>query len=144
MAAAPTTQKTFRVSLTVDGVDMGVWDQKSGGKLGANVLTYLPGGMAPQISLPGGTPTKDTITLTRIYDRVRDHDGALAALISGVGRAVCVVKQRPLDADGNGWGKSIVTRGTLASAQEPDTDSTSDTPATIILEIAPDGPTTLA
>jgi hypothetical protein len=142
--ASPTTQKTFRVSLTVDGADAGVWDQKAGGKLGANVLTYLPGGMAPQISLPGGTPTKETITLTRYYDLVRDHDGLLAKLLAGVGRADCVVKQRPLDKDGNGHGKSIVTRGTLQSVQEPETDSTSDTQATVILEIAPDGPTTLA
>src|SRR4051812_41745551 len=112
--AQATTQKTFRVSLTVDGVDFGVWDAKSGGKVSSNVLTYLPGGEEPQISLPGGNPTIDTITLSRYYDLVRDHDNRIATLLARVGRARCVVKQRPKDADGNGHGKSIIWTGTLS------------------------------
>jgi hypothetical protein len=140
---APTTQKTYRVSLTVDGEDWGVWDTKTGGKVGANILTYLPGGMGPQIALPGGAPTIDTVSLSRIYDRVRDHP-RLGTLLDRIGKARCVVKQRPLDADGNGSGKSIVWRGTLASADPPATDGNSDTAALITVEIAPEGPVTLA
>lgn len=142
--SSPTTQKTFRVSLTVDGVDLGVWDTSTGGKLGANVLPYLPGGMGPQISLPGGTPTIDTIQLARNYDLIRDHDSAFPILNAGTGRARCVVKKRPLDADGNGHGRSIVWTGTLLSVDSPATDSNSDSAAILTVEIAPDGPITLA
>lgn len=144
MAPAPTTQKTFRVSLTVDGVDFGVWDTKTGGKLGANVLSYLPGSMGPQISLPGGTPTIDVVTIARFYDLVRDHDNAKAKLNAKCGRGRCVVKVRPLDADGNGHGKSEIWQGTLLSVDSPQTDSNSDNAALITLEIAPDGPITFA
>lgn len=144
MAPAPTTQKTFRVSLTIDGEDFGVWDTKTGGKLGANVLTYLPGGMAPQVSLPGGTPTIDTVTLGRLYDLVRDHDNAKATLNAKCGSGRCVVKVRPLDGDGNGHGKSEIWTGKLSSVASPDTDSNSDNAALLVIEIAPDGPITLA
>jgi hypothetical protein len=142
--ASPTTQKTFRVSLSVDGVDLGVWDTSSGGKLGANVLPYLPGGMGPQVSLPGGTPTIDAVQLARNYDLIRDHDSAKPLLVAKTGRGRCVVKKRPLDADGNGHGKSEIVTGTLMSVDSPATDSNSDSAAILTVEISPDGPITFA
>lgn len=142
--AAPTTQKTFRVSLTVDGRDCGFWDKKSGGRITSPVLTYQPGNMDPQISLPGGTQTVETITLSRIYDRLRDHDNLMSFLLARSGKGRCVVKQRPLDPDGNGWGRSIVTTGTLQTVAPPDTDSESDTAAMLTLEVAPDGAVVMA
>jgi hypothetical protein len=141
---APTTQKTWRVSLTIDGRDCGVWDKKSGGKIGSPILTYPPGGMEPQISLPGATQTVDTITISRYYDRVRDHDNLLGFLLARSGKGRAVVKQRPLDDDGNGYGRSIVTTGRLQSVEPPATDNESDTPAMLTLEIAPDGNVTVA
>lgn len=143
MAAAPTTQKTFRVSLTIDGEDWGVWDTKTGGKVGSNVLPYLPGAMGPQIALPGATSTIDTVTLARLYDRVRDHP-RVGTLLDRTGKGRCVVKQRPLDPDGIGSGRSIIWRGTLTSADPPPTDGNSDAAALITLEITPEGPVTLA
>lgn len=143
--SAPTTQKTFRVSLTVDGNDLGVWDTSTGGKITANVLPYLPGGMGPQVALPGGTPTTDTLQLGRLYDLIRDHDRAYPLLKNAVysgGR--CVVRKRPLDRDGNGHGKSITWTGTLMSVDSPPTDSNSDSAAILTVEIATDGPITLA
>jgi len=136
---APTgsRQSTFRVTLVVDGADWGTWEKKSGGKTSGNTQTLKPGGMAPQQSL-GGTATTDAITLTRNYDRVRDH-ARIGALISGVGRAVCVVKQQPLDADGNAYGAPVVWNGTLDAVTPPDVDAGSDNSAEISVDISVNG-----
>jgi len=137
MAPTGSRQSTFRVTLSVDGVDWGVWEKKSGAKTSGNTQTLKPGGMAPQVSL-GGTPTTDTITLTRNYDRIRDHQN-VGQLLAGVGRAVCVVKQQPLDADGNAYGSPIVYNGTLDAVAPPDVDSSSDNSAEISVDITVNG-----
>ena len=136
---APTgsRQSTFRITLTVDGVDWGVWEKKTGGKTSGNTQTLKPGSMAPQVSL-GGTPTTDAITLVRNYDRLRDHP-RVGQLLSGVGRAVVVVKQQPLDADGNAYGGPISWNGTLDAVATPDADAASDNSAEITVDITPNG-----
>lgn len=142
--AAPTTKKTFRVSLTVDGRDCGVWETFVGGGIGGAVLKLYPGGMAPIVSLPGGTPTIDTITLTRNFDRVRDHDNLIAFLFDRAGKGQAVCKMRPLDPDGNGYGKTIIWTGTVSKTSPPQPDSASDDSATYELQIEPGGPVTVA
>jgi hypothetical protein len=137
--AAPTgtRQSTWRVSLAVDGVDWGVWEKKTGGKVSGGTVTIKPGGMAPQQSL-GGTPTTDAITLVRNYDRVRDH-ARIGQLLAGVGRAVVVVKQQPLDAEGNAYGSPIVANGTLDAVAPPDVDASSDNSSEITVDITVNG-----
>jgi hypothetical protein len=147
---APTTKKTWRVSLTVQAADgsvrdCGVWDASTGGGVGGSVNKHLPGGMGPMVSLPGGTPQIDTITLTRNYDRLRDHSSGLAAFLhSRAAKGRCVVRKRPLDPDGNGWGDSIVWTGTLSKVSSPDTDGNSDESSNFELQVEPDGPVTFA
>jgi hypothetical protein len=137
--AAPTgtRQSTWRVSLAVDGVDWGVWEKKTGGKVSGGTVTIKPGGMAPQQSL-GGTPTTDAITLVRNYDRVRDH-ARIGQLLAGIGRAVVVVKQQPLDAEGNAYGSPIVANGTLDAVAPPDVDAASDNSSEITVDITVNG-----
>jgi hypothetical protein len=136
---APTgsRQDTFRVTLTVDGVDYGVWQKKTGGKTSGNTTTIKPGGMAPQVSR-GGSPTTDTITLTRNYDRVRDHT-RLGKLRAGVGQAVCVVKIQPLDASGVAYGSPDVYNATLDAVSPPDTDAESNNSAEISVDLTING-----
>lgn len=138
MAPAPTRKDTFRVTLTVDGNDWGVFETRTGGKTNGNSGTTKPGGMGPQIAL-GGTPTVEPVTLTRNYDRVRDHDRA-DQLTNRAGRARCVCKQRPLDADANAYGKSIVWTGILNAVDLPEHDANASDSAVMTLEITPDGP----
>lgn len=137
-AITGTRQDTFRVTLKVAGNNWGVFEKKSGGKLSGNTTKLFPGGMSPEKSL-GGRPTSDLITLTRNYDRIRDHDN-LSQLVPGVGRYPCVLQQVPLDADGNTYGSPVTWNGTLDSVALPDVDASSTASAEIVVEISVDGP----
>lgn len=137
MAGGPTTTQRFRVTLVVDGVDWGVWDTKAGGKMVGNTQMYKPGGLGPQVALPGA-PSVEAITLTRLYRLERDHD-RIQKLYDGVGEARCVVKQLPIGPDGNAYGRPIVWSGLLESVDPPGHDSMQNNPAMITVEISPDG-----
>lgn len=128
----------FRVSLTVDGVDWGVWASKTGGKIDSEAISYKDGGMTPGESL-GGPRNVEVITLERRYKHQRDHD-RIQKLFNATGKGKCVVKQQPLDENGAAYGRPIVWTGTLKSTSTPDVDanSTSDA-ATYAVEITPDG-----
>jgi hypothetical protein len=133
------TQSRWRLTVSIEGNDFGVWDKKTGGRVGSNVLMYSPGGMAPQVALTG-TKTTDAIQLQRIYDLPRDHDN-ITALYDAVGGGKCVVKQTPLDKDGNAYGGrgAIVWTGLLQDVSSPDVDSTANTEALVTITIAPNG-----
>jgi hypothetical protein len=97
------TQSKFRVTVTIEGNDWGVWDKRTGGRLASNTTTYSPGGLAPQVTLVGNQ-TVDAVQLQRIYDLPRDHDNLQELFEADRRRTKCVVKQIPLDNDGNAWG----------------------------------------
>jgi hypothetical protein len=71
MPVAPTREDTWLITALVDGVDLGVFDSKSGGELDSEERSTSPGGMAAEISL-GGTRTIGNVTLSRYCDRLRD------------------------------------------------------------------------
>lgn len=139
---APTRQDTFRVTLTVDGSNRGVWDKKSGGDVDSNELKYSPGGMAQQVSM-GGMVTPANITLQRDYDRVRDHD-TITFLLSRVGKSPATVHQQPLDFDGNPYGKTVHWKGILKRVLIPDVDSEGNAAAMLEVEISIAGRPTAA
>lgn len=139
-APSPTRADTWRLTVTIDGEDWGVFDKKTGGKVNANGTTYKPGNMVKAIAL-GGVPTSDSISLQRNYDRVRDHS-RIGRLVSRVGKGRVVVKQRPLDLDGNGYGDSIIWSGILDGVAAPDVDSESTSAAMLELDVIPDEPVT--
>lgn len=131
------TQNKFRVTLNVEGNDWGVWDQKTGGKLASNTTIYNPGGGAAQVVLIG-TQTVDALVLTRLYDLQRDHKN-IASLFSAIGGGKCVVKQLPLDANGNAFGDAVVWTGVLTDVTAPDVDSNSNSAALITVTLSPNG-----
>lgn len=133
----PTRSDTFRVTLMVDGTETGIWDKKTGGELDSDELKYSPGGMLPQLSL-GGKVNPGNVTLQREYDRVDDHD-KINFLLNRVGKARTTVSQRPLDFDGNPYGKAVLWHGTLKRVQVPDVDSEGNSAALIEVEISTDG-----
>jgi hypothetical protein len=136
MANTPTRQDTFRVTLTIDGKNYGVWDKKTGGDVDSNELKYRPGGMGPIQSM-GGTRVTNNITLQRDYDRVRDHDH-VNEFLKAVGKKRATVHQQPLDLDGNPYGKAIHWHGVFKRVLAPDHDSEGSGAAMIEVEISVD------
>lgn len=130
-------QDQARVTLKIDGVDLGVWDQMEGGGVEASETTFRPGGMGAQISL-GGSATRQGITLARHYDEgVHDR---YVWLDGRAGRGACVVTKQFLDRDGNAYRAPVSWTGTLQSVTPPEHDSEGDDVAMIEVQISPDGP----
>jgi hypothetical protein len=127
-------QDTWSVSVSVDDVDYGVWDKKSGGNADSEETKYKPGGMAPEITL-GGSQSVENVTLSRLYDLNRDHQ-IISTLLARRGRAPAVVKQQPLDHDGNVFGSPVVFRGVLKAVNVPDVDSEGNDAAMVEIEIS--------
>jgi len=132
-----TRQDTFIVRVHLDGNPLGVWDKKTGGELDSDDAKYYPGGMLPPISL-GGKKTTGNVVLQRIYDRLDDHD-KINTLLTRVAKGQVTVSQRPMDADGNEYGKSIQYSGKLKRVQVPDVDSEGTTAAMIEIEVQVEG-----
>jgi hypothetical protein len=129
----PTRQDTFQINLTLNGQGMGIWDKKTGGELDSNELTYMPGGMAPRLSL-GGQKLPGNLTLQRAYDRIMDHD-KINTFLNAVGKGTVKVTQRPLDFDGHPYGKSVIWHGILKRVNVPDVDSEGNAVAMMEIEI---------
>jgi hypothetical protein len=131
---AGTRQDTFILRLTVAGNNYGVWDKKTGGELDSDDLKYNPGGMADTLSL-GGRILPGNVVLQRLYDRKDDHD-RINTLLNGVGKASVSLAQRPMDQDGNEYGKSIIYTGKLKRVNVPDVDSEANSAAMVEIEIS--------
>jgi hypothetical protein len=142
----PTRQDTWRIRLECqdveatgpkkdDHLDLGVWDQKTGGAVDSEERIYHPGGMVPPISL-GGRRTMGQITLQKIYDLDRDPD-KLRILIAGAGRASVHVNQQAMDINGHDVGQVIVYEScTLKSVNPPEHNSEGNDPAMIEVVIS--------
>jgi hypothetical protein len=123
------------VGVSVDGVDLGVFDQLTGGEMDSEETTYQLGGMGPRISL-GGAQTPATITVSRIYDLARDHT-IIHWLMSRAGKGDVVVRKKSLDVDGNAFGRALTYTGRLKMVKPPELDSESSSAAKLDLEITP-------
>src|SRR5215831_18695795 len=122
-----TRQDMFVVRLTVEGNSFGIWDKKTGGELDSDEVKYYPGGMNLPVTL-GGKVTPGNLTLQRLYDRLDDHD-RINDLFNAVGRGKVSVSQRPMDLNGDGYGKPVIWTGKLKRVLVPDVDSESTTAA---------------
>lgn len=132
-----TRQDMFAITLEVAGNDFGYWDKKTGGELDSDEVKYYPGASSEAVSL-GGRVTPGNLTLQRLYDRKDDHD-RINDLLSVVGKGSVKVTQRPLDKDGNGYGKRVVWTGTLKRVLIPDVDSEATSAALLEVEITTAG-----
>lgn len=127
----------FKVTLSIDGTDFGVWDKMTGGEKDSDESKYKPGGMAPEVSL-GGSSTVNNITLSRLYELPRDHP-LLPTLFAKVGKGIAVISKQPLDIEGAVFGKPTVYNAVLKQVTPPDHDSMSSDAAMIELEFSPSG-----
>jgi hypothetical protein len=127
-----------RVTVIVDGKNLGVFDVLTGGETDSDELKYKPGGMAPLISL-GGVVTVGQLIVSRLYRLQRDHL-QVHWLLGRVGKGNVVVNKAVLDPDGNAFGKPLVTKGVLKRVTPPEVDSNATGDAAVIeLEITPEG-----
>jgi len=135
-------QDQWNVGLHIGGNSYGLWDKKTGGEVDSDEVVYWPGGMNPKIVL-GGRVTPGNITLQKLFDGVDDAP-YLPTLINGAGKLSCKVTLRPLDLDGNPYGKTVIWSGKLKRVLVPDVDSEAQSPALIELEIVIEGVPTVA
>jgi hypothetical protein len=126
-------QDQRRVSVVIDAVPTGVWDQKSGGLADSEETKFKPGGMAQEIAL-GGSQTMENLTVARLFDLSRDL-GVVKSWAARRGKANVVAVEQFLDPDGNAFGAPITYQGKLKSVQIPEHDSESSDPAMVELEI---------
>jgi hypothetical protein len=132
-----TRSDTYEVSVSIAGINFGVWDQLEGGDVDSEELTYRPGGMKDPVSL-GGSRTVENFTIRRLYRLGRDHIES-DRLIQWVGKAQVVAVKQPLDIDANAWGKPITYRGILKRVSFPDHNSESNDAGLLELECTTDG-----
>ena len=137
MAGGPTRQDTYRITVSVAGINTGIWDKMTGGDVDSEENKYAPGGMAPHVSL-GGRRTVENITVSRLYRLERDHVDLMQRMIDWVGRAQVVAKQ-PLDIEGNGYGSPLVYQGTLKRVSPPEVDSEASDAGLWEIEVTTDG-----
>jgi hypothetical protein len=130
-------QDQNNVTVTVDGRALGTFDKKSGGEIDSEETTYKPGAMGARVSL-GGSVNVGSVTVSRLFDLVRDGQ-IVHWLIGRVGKGDVVVKQQPLDVDGNAYGRGLTYRGKLKQVNPPEVDSESSDAALIELEVTPSG-----
>lgn len=127
-----------RVTVTVEGIVLGVFDSFSGGAAKADDTKNRPGGMGAEESL-GGPKSRDGFTVGRLYNLERDHPlmKTLDALV-GSGRVVAVrqkLRKNKTPVDG-----TITYTGTLMNYTMPDHDSNSSDRAVFTLEVSADEP----
>jgi hypothetical protein len=138
-------QDQYAITVSIDGLDSGVWDKKTGGETDSEETKYRPGGMAEAVSL-GGSRMVGNVTLQRLYTISRDHAGGwnkgsgpgldIVVLRQRVGRATVVIKEQPLDINGAAFGIAPVTyHGTLKRVSTPDVDSESNDAGLIEIEV---------
>lgn len=127
-------QRQWAVRLTINGESFGVWDNATGGGVDSDELKYSPGRMADQVSL-GGRTLPENLVLQRLYDLKDDHD-RINTLLNGVGKAKVSASKRPMDQDGNEYGKSIIYQGKLKRVAPPEAQSEANSAALLEIEVS--------
>jgi hypothetical protein len=128
------SEQQWLATLTVNGVDYGVFDKFTGGDVSAPVNKHRPGGMGPEITYLS-LPTFADVSLTKVYETQRDHD-RVAQLHNLAGRALASVTLQPLDDNGQPWGTPRVYQGRLTSVKDGGTDSMSNAARMFEIDIA--------
>lgn len=125
-------QAAIHVSVAGVPLDNVVWDTFEGGDNAAEDVSYLPGGMAPQINL-GGLPKRSDIKVTRIWSDALVR--AYKQLDQAVGRSTATVTYTVLDAAGASTGEQVTYTGVLKMVTRPNYESNTSKEAMLELTI---------
>lgn len=124
----------YTVSVSIDGIPLGVFDSQGGGKYGSEDTKYKPGGMVPEVSL-GGSKTTDNVTVGRLFRLDRDLP-LVPTIKAKVGSGSVTISKQSMDVNRNPYGTPDVYTGILLSAQFPEPDSTANEAAIMMLEVS--------
>lgn len=127
-----------RVSVTINGIKLGVFDSFAGGAAKAEDTKNRPGGMGPEESL-GGPVSRDAFTVGRLYNLERDHP-RMKELDGMVGSGRVVAVRQKLNKDKSPAGDPITYTGTMMDYTMPDHDSNSGDKAVFTIEVSADEP----
>ena len=126
------------VTVTVDNVNLDVFDGLTGGATEAEESKWRSGNMGPEISL-GGYASTENIVVRRLFKKGRDPQ-LRKFLRSRVGKGRVLVVDQPLDVDGLPHDEPDTYTGTLQRFAPPDHDSNSSDAAVWELEVSTDEP----
>lgn len=111
-----------------------IFDKMTGGDVKAQSKKYRPAnGTEDELNL-GGAQTVSNIMLTRLYET--DIDGWVLWLLSQVGKGTMYVAKQPLDLNGTAFGTALRYKGLIEGVTPPPTDSESENPAVIEIEMS--------
>lgn len=127
-----------RIEVSIDNIDLGVFDTFSGGARDSDDTKHRPGGMGEEESL-GGPATRSNFTVGRLYRLERDH-GQAKILDAKVGTGTVVAKRIKLTRAKVPYGDPITFTGTLKTYNHPEADSDSSDASMVTLEVTADGP----
>jgi hypothetical protein len=128
-----TVEQRMLVHLTVDGVDLGVWDTWSGAEKDTDSTKYRSGGNPDQESLGGGNTFSD-LTITRNYRLSRDRS-IEAFLYKSAGTGAAKASKTMLDRKYVAYGNPITVNGVLKTYAGPNADSNANNPAMLSVTI---------
>lgn len=129
------TQHDYRVTVSVDGSPIGIFDSRSGGESDSDITAKWTGEGRKVYPARGNV---GDVTVVRGYERERDHELS-RSLEKRVGRAAMSVSEQPLDEDGIPWGKPKVWNGKLKSVDTGEVDSDSEDPRDLTLVMTVQG-----
>jgi hypothetical protein len=130
----------FAVGVRIDGKDLGIWDQLTGGAIDSDELTYKPGAMGAVVSL-GGSVTVANVIVVRMFDLDRDM-AIIHWLIGRVGKGKVTISKKSLDTNGAVYGKPLTYTAILKTVTPPEHDSMASDPALLSMECVPLGTVT--
>lgn len=121
------TQRHFRVRASINGVDLGVFDRRTGGVTSANNPKHTPGSSPSEQVALGGARTTEDVTISRDFVATRDHD-LIRRFRPLCGLAEMTVSQVPLDKDGREFGRPDIWTGVMQMIGPPEYNSAADAP----------------
>lgn len=110
------TQQNWRVTATVGGIPLDAFDTKTGGDVTGEPTRHRSGGTRTE-KLYGVRQSYTDVTITRAYERERDHE-LVRQLRPLVGIAQGTVLEQPLDVNELPWGKPVTSSGMLRDLQD--------------------------
>jgi hypothetical protein len=129
-------QNQARVTVVVDGISLGLFEDRTGGDADSADTQYPLGGMGPRISL-GGRQEVANVVVKCLYDTERQS--RIKWLVGRAGKGQMVVTEQPLDNEEQAFGEPLVWSGTLKRVQPPERQADSDAAAQLELEMSVSG-----
>lgn len=114
-------EQMFRVTVTVAGRDLGVWDTFEGGQVGSDSELYYPGGMADGVALIGLVGTEE-VTVSRFFD-AELHALDKGFLTNNINGEITIGKQALTRTKDGVEGALETFRGVLTGVGTPQHDS---------------------